>query len=60
VAVRPGEVRAARIAELALRRIARGERDDSHRLVPNYTQLAEAEVKLMQKRQQGGEPFGAC
>lgn len=60
VTVRPGEVRAACIAELALRRIARGERDDPHRLVPNYTQLAEAEVKLMQKRQQGGEPFGAC
>ncbi|PYI52913.1 tRNA (adenosine(37)-N6)-threonylcarbamoyltransferase complex dimerization subunit type 1 TsaB [Paenibacillus flagellatus] len=58
--VREGEIRAAQIAELAWRRLDRGEHDDPHGIVPNYTQLAEAEVKLLQKEQRGGEPFGAC
>lgn len=56
--IRESGIRAAQIAELAWRRMARGERDDTHELVPNYTQLAEAEVKLAQKEQRGGEPFG--
>ncbi|MEF3313423.1 tRNA (adenosine(37)-N6)-threonylcarbamoyltransferase complex dimerization subunit type 1 TsaB [Paenibacillus sp. GYB004] len=56
--IRESGIRAARIAELGWRRIARGERDGTHELVPNYTQLAEAEVKLAQKEQRGGEPFG--
>ncbi|RKN82208.1 tRNA (adenosine(37)-N6)-threonylcarbamoyltransferase complex dimerization subunit type 1 TsaB [Paenibacillus ginsengarvi] len=58
-AIRESEVGAAWIAELAWRRIRRGEADDMHALVPNYTQLAEAEVKLLQKEKRGGDPLGA-
>jgi hypothetical protein len=31
-----------------------------HGLVPNYTQLAEAEVKLLETEKQRSEPYGAC
>ncbi|WP_052835919.1 tRNA (adenosine(37)-N6)-threonylcarbamoyltransferase complex dimerization subunit type 1 TsaB [Thermobacillus composti] len=41
------------IAELGIRRLAAGETDDPHALVPNYTQLAEAEAKLLAGRQEG-------
>ncbi|HUC92259.1 MAG TPA: tRNA (adenosine(37)-N6)-threonylcarbamoyltransferase complex dimerization subunit type 1 TsaB [Paenibacillus sp.] len=39
------------IAWLGARRLLRGETDAPHTFVPNYTQLAEAEVKLLAKRQ---------
>ena len=42
-----------RVAELGVRRLAAGESDDAHGLTPNYTQLAEAEAKLLAKRQEG-------
>lgn len=58
--IRESQVSAADIAELAWRRIDNGEYDDTHGIVPNYTQLAEAEVKLLQKEKQGGEPFGSA
>ncbi|EXX86442.1 peptidase M22 [Paenibacillus darwinianus] len=38
------------IAWLGERRLLRGEADEPHAFVPNYTQLAEAEVKLLAKR----------
>ncbi|MDF2718071.1 MAG: universal bacterial protein YeaZ, partial [Paenibacillus sp.] len=58
--IRDSRIGAAAIAELAWRRIASGgEPDDTHGLVPNYTQLAEAEAKLAQKEKRGGEPLGA-
>lgn len=58
--IRDSRIGAAAIAELAWRRIASGEEpDDTHGLVPNYTQLAEAEAKLLQKEKRGGEPLGA-
>lgn len=40
------------IAELGARRLAAGDADETHTLVPNYTQLAEAEAKLLAKRQE--------
>lgn len=57
--IRTSAISAASVAELAWRRIENGEADDTHRLVPNYTQLAEAEAKLLLKQKQGGEPRGA-
>ncbi|CAM4476118.1 tRNA (adenosine(37)-N6)-threonylcarbamoyltransferase complex dimerization subunit type 1 TsaB [Paenibacillus tarimensis] len=39
---------------LGAERLLRGEQDDVHSFVPNYTQLAEAEAKLAAARQQGG------
>lgn len=42
--------RARHIAELGRIRWERGETEDVHGLVPNYTQLAEAEAKLLAKR----------
>lgn len=57
--IRASEIGAGAIAELAWRRMRSGEADDTHALVPNYTQLAEAEVKLLQKEKRGGEPVGA-
>jgi tRNA threonylcarbamoyladenosine biosynthesis protein TsaB len=41
------------VAALGAVRFARGELDDVHSFVPNYTQLAEAEVKLLAKQQCG-------
>jgi len=38
---------AAAVGQLAELRFRQGERDDIHSFVPNYTQLAEAEVKLL-------------
>jgi tRNA threonylcarbamoyladenosine biosynthesis protein TsaB len=38
---------AAAVGQLAELRFRRGERDDIHNFVPNYTQLAEAEAKLL-------------
>ncbi|TMV50822.1 tRNA (adenosine(37)-N6)-threonylcarbamoyltransferase complex dimerization subunit type 1 TsaB [Paenibacillus mesophilus] len=58
--IRDSRIGASAIAELAWRRIASGgEPDDTHGIVPNYTQLAEAEAKLLQKEKRGGEPLGA-
>ena len=53
VEVRPTVMEGRAIAELGLRRLASGEADDPHALVPNYTQLAEAEAKLLAGRQEG-------
>ncbi|EFM11885.1 peptidase M22 glycoprotease [Paenibacillus curdlanolyticus YK9] len=39
------------VALLGAARIARGEQEDVHAFVPNYTQLTEAEVKLREKQQ---------
>ena len=38
---------AGAIGKLAALKLARGEREDVHRFVPNYTQLAEAEAKRL-------------
>lgn len=55
------EISAADIAGLGRARLLRGERDETHGLAPNYTQLAEAETKLLAKERQGGEGHGgAC
>jgi len=43
----PFEVEAGAIGKLAVRRMDREETDDIHAFVPNYTQLAEAEAKLL-------------
>jgi tRNA threonylcarbamoyladenosine biosynthesis protein TsaB len=53
VEVRPTVMEGRFVAELGIRRLAAGEADDPHALVPNYTQLAEAEVKLLAGRQEG-------
>lgn len=59
VAAKEGSIRASAIAELAWRRIrAGGPLDEAHGLLPNYTQLAEAESKLRDKEKQGGESCG--
>jgi tRNA threonylcarbamoyladenosine biosynthesis protein TsaB len=52
------ELKALDIGVLGLSRMEAGEHDDLHELVPNYTQLAEAEVKLLAKQSQGGEERG--
>lgn len=44
------DLRARYTAELGRRRWLRGETDDVFGLVPNYTQLAEAEAKLLAKK----------
>lgn len=54
------EIDAAWIGQLGIERWSRGEQDDLHALVPNYTQLAEAEVKLNAKQREGGGANGAC
>jgi len=46
------------VAMLGAMRLAKGERDDVHSFVPNYTQLAEAEAKLLAKQAQCGEVNG--
>lgn len=43
----PSAMDAGAVGKLASARYARGEKDDIHRFVPNYTQLAEAEAKLL-------------
>lgn len=48
----PWTIRAYEIGRLAAGRFSRGEQDDPHELAPNYTQLAEAQVRLLAK--QGG------
>lgn len=53
VEVLPTIMEGRAIAELGIRRFAAGEADDPHALVPNYTQLAEAEAKLLAGRQEG-------
>jgi tRNA threonylcarbamoyladenosine biosynthesis protein TsaB len=52
------EIRASAVAELGAIRLANGVTDDVHGLVPNYTQLAEAEVKLLEKERRGGDRSG--
>ena len=52
------EIRAFAVAELGGNRLASGMMDDVHGLVPNYTQLAEAEVKLLEKERRGGDRSG--
>jgi tRNA threonylcarbamoyladenosine biosynthesis protein TsaB len=55
------EMRAADIAEIGMERWTRGERDDAHALIPNYTQPPEAEVKFREKEKREVGPFGgAC
>ncbi|MFC0213264.1 tRNA (adenosine(37)-N6)-threonylcarbamoyltransferase complex dimerization subunit type 1 TsaB [Paenibacillus chartarius] len=49
----PHEPAARDVGALAAARLLRGEHDDVHTFVPNYTQLAEAEVKLLAKQKQG-------
>jgi len=44
------------VALLGMERVLRGERDDVHDFVPNYTQLTEAEVKLKEKQAERDEP----
>lgn len=46
-------IEAEYIGRLAFPRFANGEKDDVHSFVPNYTQLPEAEVKLLAKAQKG-------
>lgn len=46
------------IGKLAARRKQAGESDDLHSMLPNYTQLAEAEAKLQAKKDKGGEGDG--
>ncbi|MFC5472206.1 tRNA (adenosine(37)-N6)-threonylcarbamoyltransferase complex dimerization subunit type 1 TsaB [Cohnella suwonensis] len=43
----PCDVSAAAAGRIGERRVRAGERDDAHAFVPNYTQLAEAEAKLL-------------
>lgn len=45
----PYAVQARYVAILGGKRLASGEKDDPHLLLPNYTQLPEAEVKLLAK-----------
>ncbi|GIP35151.1 tRNA (adenosine(37)-N6)-threonylcarbamoyltransferase complex dimerization subunit type 1 TsaB [Paenibacillus sp. J2TS4] len=45
----PHDIHACDVGRLALRLSAEGVKEDVHRLVPNYTQLAEAEAKLLAK-----------
>lgn len=49
IRVIPCGMEARWIGRLGLRAYAAGERTDTHRLEPNYTQLAEAEAKLLAK-----------
>ncbi|MGU3473393.1 tRNA (adenosine(37)-N6)-threonylcarbamoyltransferase complex dimerization subunit type 1 TsaB [Paenibacillus sp. D51F] len=49
VARQPHVMEGRSAAWLGSRRLAGGEADDAHAFVPNYTQLAEAEAKLLEK-----------
>lgn len=55
VHIRETSIRAYDIGRLARFRLLRGEIEDVHEFVPNYTQLAEAEAKYL-ARQQRQEP----
>jgi len=46
----PSVLDAGAVGSLAERRFRRGEKDDVHGFVPNYTQLTEAEVNLMKAK----------
>jgi len=48
--VQPYRLQATYIGRLGLKRLLAGEADDAHLLLPNYTQLAEAEVKLLGRK----------
>lgn len=47
------KMRAFHLGELAQQRWMKGEQEEVHHLVPNYTQLAEAEANLLAKQKQG-------
>ncbi|QYR20853.1 tRNA (adenosine(37)-N6)-threonylcarbamoyltransferase complex dimerization subunit type 1 TsaB [Paenibacillus sp. sptzw28] len=49
VRLQPFTMEGSSVAVLGAIRLEAGESDDVHSFVPNYTQLAEAEVKLLQK-----------
>jgi len=53
VGIEPTAMEGRAVALLGIRRLAAGDADDPHALVPNYTQLAEAEAKLLAGRQEG-------
>lgn len=53
VTVRPFAMDAAAVGKLAAARCLRGEYDDVHAFVPNYTQPAEAELKLLARQAEG-------
>ncbi|MFD0717255.1 tRNA (adenosine(37)-N6)-threonylcarbamoyltransferase complex dimerization subunit type 1 TsaB [Paenibacillus sp. GCM10027626] len=53
VSLFPFAMEGAAVARLGAERLLRGERDETHLFVPNYTQLAEAEVKLKEKLAEG-------
>jgi len=55
VELRSTVMEGAAVAELGTARRLRGEQDDVHSFVPNYTQLAEAEVKLLEKAREKKE-----
>ncbi len=50
----PGEIEGLWVAALGETRLERGETDDAHTLIPNYTQLTEAEAKLLQAERKEG------
>ncbi|PZD95639.1 tRNA (adenosine(37)-N6)-threonylcarbamoyltransferase complex dimerization subunit type 1 TsaB [Paenibacillus sambharensis] len=54
VQIVPNDMEGRSLGMLGADRLLRGEQDDIHSFVPNYTQLAEAEAKLAAARQQGG------
>jgi tRNA threonylcarbamoyladenosine biosynthesis protein TsaB len=49
-----GEIEGRWVAQLGIESLKRGETDDAHTLVPNYTQLTEAEAKLLQAERKEG------
>ncbi|RXZ81497.1 tRNA (adenosine(37)-N6)-threonylcarbamoyltransferase complex dimerization subunit type 1 TsaB [Paenibacillaceae bacterium] len=49
----PSVMRGEALAKLGLARLLRGETDEVHTMVPNYTQLAEAEAKLVASKAGG-------
>ncbi|MDO7907231.1 tRNA (adenosine(37)-N6)-threonylcarbamoyltransferase complex dimerization subunit type 1 TsaB [Paenibacillus sp. JX-17] len=50
VAAVPYELEGRWIGKLGAERLLRGESDEYHELIPNYTQLSEAEANLLRKR----------
>ena len=48
--IRPYELEGRWVGRLGAGRLLRGENDEAHDLVPNYTQLSEAEANLLRKR----------